>query len=181
MSDSAVDNSESYADETADSHLAELERAAEQRRESVRAIAPSCIELEHLRYFAIVDELASPIRSAISHVASPPTLTDYGPLEEVGRGGMGVVYRAANHKTNRIDAIKVIRPDRITYGSQEANLRLRKRFQLECQLAARVSHEHIVPIYQVGEVDGCTWFSMQFVAGPSLYERSRRKDIRQAR
>ena len=179
MSDSTVDTSKSSSDETADSHLAELERAAEQRREPVHAVDPTFIEQEHLRYFAIIEELASPIRSAMSQTGSSPTLPDYGPLEEVGSGGMGVVYRAANLKTHRIDAIKVIRPDRIASGSQEANLQLRRRFQLECQLAARVSHEHIVPIYQVGEVDGCTWFSMQYVAGPSLYERSRRKAFQQ--
>jgi len=177
MSDSYADKSESTDDETADSHLAELERAAERSRERVQAIAPTCFEKEHIRYFAIIDELASPIRSAISQITSPPTLPDYGPLEEIGRGGMGVVYRATNHKTNRMDAIKIIRPDRIACGSQETILQMLRRFKLEGQLAARVSHEHIVPIHQVGEVDGCAWFSMQYVAGPSLYDRSRRKDI----
>ncbi len=177
MSDFFDDQYELPDDELADSHLAELERAAEQRREFDQAIEPTCIEQEHLRYFSFIEGLASPIRTAISQMASPPTLPDYGPLEEVGYGGMGAVYRASNHKTNRIDAIKIIRPDRIACGSQETILQLRRRFQRECQLAARVSHEHIVPIYQVGEVDGFTWFSMQYVAGPNLHERSGRKDI----
>jgi len=52
MSDSYADKSESTDDETADSHLAELERAAERSREQVQAIVPTCIGKEHIRYFA---------------------------------------------------------------------------------------------------------------------------------
>ena len=177
MHESTDGKSKSNDDPIPDSHFAELERAAERCRERDPAIEPTSIEEEHLRIFAIIDEIAAPIRKAITQFTMPLTLPDYGPLEEIGRGGMGVVYRATNHKTNRIDAIKIIRPDRIAYGSKEDILRLRQRFQRECQLAARVSHEHILPIYQVGEVDGCTWFSMQYVAGPNLHERSRGKII----
>ena len=140
MSDWYGDKPKSTDDEIANSPFTELERAAEQSRELVEAVDLSCMDEEDLRNFAFIEELASPVRSAIFHMASPPTLPDYGPLVEVGRGGMGVVYCAENHKTNRIDAIKIIRPDRIALGSEETRLQMLDRFKLEGQLAACVSH-----------------------------------------
>ncbi len=116
----------------------------------------------------IVDELAAPVRSAIAAVDAPPRLQDYEELTEIGRGGMGVVYRALHKKTQRQDAIKVIRHDRLAGMSSETVKLMQLRFQQESKLAARVAHEHIVPIYQVGEIDERPWFSMQLVDGASL-------------
>lgn len=94
MHESTDGKSKSNDDPIPDSHFAELERAAERRRECGPAIEPTSIEEEYFRNFAIIDEIAAPIRKAITQFTTPPTLPDYGPLEEIGRGGMGVVYRA---------------------------------------------------------------------------------------
>ena len=110
---------------------------------------------------------------ALGTVEATPFLPEYGELEEVGRGGMGIVYRSTHQKMQRIDAIKVIRPDRLTGVSFDTVKQMQHRFEREVRLAAYVAHEHIVPVYQVGEIDGCPWFSMQFVKGTTLNELSK--------
>ena len=81
-------------------------------------------------------------------------LPDYESLTEIGRGGMGIVYSLSHKKTQRQDAIKVIRRDRLAGMSSDTVKLMQLQFQQESKLAARVAHEHIVPIYQVGEIDG---------------------------
>jgi eukaryotic-like serine/threonine-protein kinase len=76
-----------------------------------------------------------------------------------------------------MDAIKIIRPDRIPEDTEEHMRMMQQRFRQESQLAARVAHEHIVPVYQVGEVNGYPWFSMQLVNGSSLLEMSRAQPL----
>jgi predicted Ser/Thr protein kinase len=129
----------------------------------------------HRRYYELIDAWASPVRAALTHGQSPeeleeepPVLAEYEKLELIGRGGMGVVYRGVHRKTRRTDAVKVLRPDGRVKPHAGHAMGLQSRLWREAQLAASVSHEHIVPIYQVGEVDGCDWFSMQYVQGRSL-------------
>ncbi|MDX1928055.1 MAG: serine/threonine-protein kinase [Pirellulaceae bacterium] len=154
--------------------LAELERHAEGTGSSLLD-GCSVLAEEHQRCLEIIEGLALPIRAAIIDDSVPPRLQEYGELEEIGRGGMGIVYRAVHHKTQRVDAIKIIRPDRLACDAAAVSEQLQLRFEREARLAARVSHEQIVPVYQVGEVNGCLWFSMQFVDGCSLHELLRRK------
>src|SRR6195256_1832501 len=88
---------------------------------------------------------------------------------EIGRGGMGVVYRARDERLQRRVAIKVLPPE-LAFSSE-----IRARFTREAQTAARLSHPHIVPIHDVGEGQGIVYFVMGLIEGESLAARIRRR------
>ena len=88
---------------------------------------------------------------------------------EVGRGGMGVVYRARDERLQRRVAIKVLPPE-LAFQQE-----IRERFTREAQTAARLSHPHIVPIHTVGEGRGLVYFVMGYVDGESVGGRLKRR------
>ncbi len=139
----------------------------------------------------LADELASFFRnrSAMQHMAEKiqpyelPTLDvqssdpfpaagemvryfgDYELLEEIARGGMGVVYKARQISLNRIVAIKMILAGTLATAQDV------QRFRAEAEAAANLDHPGIVPIYEIGEQEGKHYFSMAYIGGGSLSAR----------
>ena len=95
----------------------------------------------------------------------PTIIGDYELIEELGRGGMGVVFRARQISLDREVAIKMILRGRL---ASEADL---QRFLAEASATARLQHPNIVPVYEAGDIEGRPFFSMQLVNGETLAER----------
>ncbi|QEG21532.1 serine/threonine-protein kinase [Mariniblastus fucicola] len=91
---------------------------------------------------------------------------DYELIEEIARGGMGVVYKANHRNLNRVSAVKMI------LGGQFSSEEERQRFRIKAESAARLDHPAIVPIYEIGDHDGRAFFAMKYVDGGSLAERA---------
>jgi serine/threonine-protein kinase len=102
--------------------------------------------------------------------AAPQDFGNYEGLEEIGRGGMGVVYRARQRTADRVVALKVIRRDRLEQLPRDTHSNALERFRHEAQAAAKLEHENIVTVYEVGEIDDQPFFSMRYVEGRSLAE-----------
>jgi len=102
-------------------------------------------------------------------VKPPPSLEEiarhfpqFEILECLGRGGMGVVYKARQPKLNRVVALKILAPEKV------AEPKFAERFEREAQALARLNHPNIVTVYDFGETDGLYYLTMEFVDGVSL-------------
>jgi formylglycine-generating enzyme required for sulfatase activity len=94
-----------------------------------------------------------------------PAVTGYEVLGELGRGGMGVVYKAKQLSLKRIVALKML------LASSFPGSRALARFHTEAEAVARLQHANIVHIYDIGDQDGCPFIAMEFVDGGSLRQR----------
>lgn len=148
-----------------------------------------CInDLESLSPVATGDSLSPASGSAedeITTASGKPAVTDlnlsswdnsmrmgnYELLNEIGRGGMGVVYQARQADLDRMVAVKMIRSSCL--ASQEDV----QRFHQEARAAAGLQHPHIVKIFEVGQVGGQPFFSMEFIEGESLFQRLKRGEL----
>jgi formylglycine-generating enzyme required for sulfatase activity len=98
-----------------------------------------------------------------------PEVPGYEILGILGHGGMGVVYRARQLKASRLVALKMIR------AFEHASPADRLRFQIETEAVARLQHPHIVQLYEVGEVRGQPFFSLEFCDGDTLTDQLKKQ------
>jgi serine/threonine-protein kinase len=97
-----------------------------------------------------------------------PAVEGYEILSELGRGGMGVVYRARHRQLDRVVALKMI------LAGGHADALDVQRFLVEAAAVAKLHHPHIVPLYDFGRHQGLPYFTLEFMAGGSLHEKLRR-------
>jgi serine/threonine protein kinase len=138
--------------------------------EDIRELLPAVLMMEQLKPRREGETPTGPGPPVLGPV--PERLGDYRILREIGRGGMGVVYEGEHEALRRRVAIKVLAAHLVPSET------LRARFRREAQAAARLHHTNIVPVFGVGEQDGCCFYVMQLIAGTGLGRESTPVDHR---
>ena len=106
--------------------------------------------------------MSGELPSAPGGLAAGSQIAGYRIEEQIGRGGMAVVYRAFDPRLNRTVALKILAPELADDAA------FRQRFMREMRAAAAVDHPHIVPVFDAGEADGALFIAMRYVAGQDL-------------
>jgi WD40 repeat protein len=127
-----------------------------QRRSAVRALR----RRQAIRAAQRGDSKIEPLT-----LPAPKQVEDYDILGEVGRGGMGVVYKAWHRGLHRLAALKMVLAGEFASPAQEL------RFRLEAELAARIQHPNIVQVYEIGSYQGRPFLALEWVEGGSLANR----------
>ena len=165
-----TDEQEDQLDELLAEYLQRQEAGESVDPESLIAAHPAFAE-EMREFFADQQQMqgiASPIATPL--ISRRPVLDtiryfgDYELLEEIARGGMGIVYKARQASLNRIVAVKMILAGNFASETDA------KRFQTEAESAANLQHPHIVSVHEVGKHQGQSYFSMEFIDGKNLSE-----------
>src|ERR1043165_1537914 len=130
--------------------------------EGWEGLCPNCLVHVSLETPSQGDESA--IRNPQSGIEPLRRFGDYELIEEIARGGMGVVFKARQVSLNRIVAVKMILAGQFARDAEV------QRFRAEAESAAQLQHPNIVAIHEVGVRDGQHFFSMDFVEGQNLSE-----------
>jgi len=134
----------------------------------LRGVWPVLLLTEMAASSAIPGTVSSTPAIDITELATsrlPATFGDFELIEEIGRGGMGIVYRARQAGLEREVALKLILLDHLASSTDRA------RFYAEARSAARLEHENIVPVYELGQVDGRPFICMKLIDGETLATR----------